>query len=60
MPHVNQQSVYNISHLTYDNTFNPKLIVVHYKYFEFNTIKGDGACIYYLLIIHYILFTIHI
>ena len=32
------------SYLTCGNTFNPKLML-RYKYFVVNTIKGDGACI---------------
>ena len=35
--------------------------MVHYKYFVVNTIKGDGACIYYVLFYIYIYYihTIH-
>ena len=28
--------------------------MIYYKFFEFNALKGDGACIYYLLIYIYI------
>ena len=36
--------------------------MVHYKYFVFNTLKSDDACIDYLIIYIYacVLFTIHI
>ena len=28
--------------------------MIYYKFFVFNALKGDGACIYYLLIYIYI------